>query len=73
MVFTGNGKGKTTAALGLCLRALGHGYRVCIIQFIKGSWKYGELEAMKRFSDLAEFHVKVTHAGDFFRDLHIQV
>jgi len=57
LVFTGNGKGKTTAALGLCLRALGHGYRVCVVQFIKGSWKYGELESMKRFSDLVDFHV----------------
>lgn len=57
MVFTGNGKGKTTAALGLTLRALGHGKRVCFIQFIKGSWKYGELEAAKRFDDLLDFHV----------------
>ncbi len=57
MVFTGSGKGKTTAALGLSVRAMGHGYKICIIQFIKGSWKYGELEAMKRFSDLMDFHV----------------
>jgi len=57
MIFTGNGKGKTTAALGLSLRAMGHGYNVCIIQFIKGSWKYGELESMTRFSDLMDFHV----------------
>ena len=57
MVFTGNGKGKTTAALGLTFRALGHDQRVCFIQFIKGSWKYGELEAAKRFTDLLDFHV----------------
>jgi len=57
MVFTGDGKGKTTAALGLSIRAMGHGFKVCIIQFIKGSWKYGELESMKRFSDLMDFHV----------------
>lgn len=57
MVFTGNGKGKTTSALGLTFRALGHGQRVCFIQFIKGSWKYGELETAKRFSDLLDFHV----------------
>ena len=57
MVFTGNGKGKTTSALGMALRSAGHGLRVCFIQFIKGSWKYGELEAVKRFSDLIEFHV----------------
>lgn len=57
MVFTGNGKGKTTAALGLTLRALGHEQRVCFIQFIKGSWQYGELQSVKKFSDLLDFHV----------------
>jgi cob(I)alamin adenosyltransferase len=57
LVFTGNGKGKTTAALGLTMRALGHGHKVCFIQFIKGSWKYGELEAAARFEDLLDFHV----------------
>jgi cob(I)alamin adenosyltransferase len=56
-VFTGNGKGKTTASLGLAFRALGHGHRVCIIQFLKGSWKYGELETAKKFSPLLDFHV----------------
>ncbi len=56
-VFTGNGKGKTTSSLGLAFRALGHGHKVCVIQFIKGSWKYGELEAAKCFSDLLDFHV----------------
>jgi len=56
-VFTGNGKGKTTSSLGLAFRALGHGQKVCIIQFIKGSWKYGELEAAKHFSELLDFHV----------------
>jgi len=58
IVNTGEGKGKTTAALGMALRALGHGMRVCVIQFIKGTWKYGELESAKRFEDLLEFHVK---------------
>ena len=57
MVFTGNGKGKTTAALGIAIRAMGHGFKICMIQFIKGSWKYGELEAVKRFTDLMDFHV----------------
>jgi cob(I)alamin adenosyltransferase len=57
IVFTGNGKGKTTAALGLTLRALGHDQRVCFIQFLKGSWQYGELESVKKFSDLLDFHV----------------
>lgn len=56
-VFTGNGKGKTTSALGLAFRALGHDMQVAVIQFIKGSWKYGELIAAQRFSDLLDFHV----------------
>ncbi|MFH0727781.1 MAG: cob(I)yrinic acid a,c-diamide adenosyltransferase [Pseudomonadota bacterium] len=57
MVFTGSGKGKTTSALGLALRSAGHGLKVCFIQFIKGSWKYGELEAVKRYADMIDFHV----------------
>ncbi len=48
IVFTGKGKGKTTAALGMALRAAGHGMRVLILQFIKGTWRYGELDALKR-------------------------
>ena len=57
MVNTGNGKGKTTAALGLAFRALGHNLPVCIIQFIKGTWKYGELTSAERFAGLLEFHI----------------
>lgn len=57
MVNTGAGKGKTTAALGTAFRALGHGQRVCVIQFIKGSWTYGETTAAERFEDLLEWHV----------------
>lgn len=57
MVFTGNGKGKTTSALGLAMRSAGHGLKVCFIQFIKGSWQYGEMEAVKRFDGLIDFHV----------------
>ncbi len=56
IVFTGEGKGKTTAALGMALRAVGHGNRVCCVQFIKGSWHYGELEAVKAFPGLFEIH-----------------
>ncbi len=57
MVFTGDGKGKTTAALGMALRAVGHGIKVCVIQFIKGPGHCGERAAAKRFSGLMEFHV----------------
>ena len=57
MVNTGDGKGKTTAALGQIFRALGHGKRICIIQFIKSNGKYGELYALKRYMDLVDFYV----------------
>jgi cob(I)alamin adenosyltransferase len=58
IVYTGNGKGKTTAALGLCVRAIGYDEKVCIIQFIKGSWKYGELDGIKRLAPNVELHQK---------------
>lgn len=48
IVITGNGKGKTTAAFGQALRALGHGYRVCLFQFMKGR-KYGEVIAAEKY------------------------
>jgi cob(I)alamin adenosyltransferase len=54
MVFTGSGKGKTTAAMGMALRAAGHGMKTLMIQFIKGSWHYGELDAAKRLAPLFE-------------------
>ena len=57
IVYTGNGKGKTTAALGLAYRMLGHGKKFSYIQFIKGSWRCGELESAKRYADLLDFHV----------------
>jgi cob(I)alamin adenosyltransferase len=56
LIFTGNGKGKTTAGLGLAFRALGHGYPVAILQFIKGKWACGESAFAANFSDLLEFH-----------------
>jgi len=55
IVNTGSGKGKTTAALGAALRAAGAGMHVCIIQFLKGSWKYGELESLKKIPEI-EIH-----------------
>jgi cob(I)alamin adenosyltransferase len=56
MVTTGPGKGKSTAAFGLVLRALGHGWRVGVVQFIKGAWHTGERTALERFPDLVEWH-----------------
>ncbi|MFQ5712106.1 MAG: cob(I)yrinic acid a,c-diamide adenosyltransferase [Candidatus Geothermarchaeales archaeon] len=47
-VYTGDGKGKTTAALGLAMRACGHGFRVYMIQFMKGGWDYGELRVAEK-------------------------
>jgi cob(I)alamin adenosyltransferase len=58
IVYTGNGKGKTTAALGLCIRAIGYDENVCIVQFIKGSWKYGELDGIKRLAPNVELYQK---------------
>tara|TARA_B100001996_G_scaffold179644_1_gene137183 strand:+ start:28 stop:561 length:534 start_codon:yes stop_codon:yes gene_type:complete len=48
IVYTGNGKGKTTAALGMALRAIGYDHKVCMLQFIKGSWHYGEIDSSKK-------------------------
>ncbi len=49
IVNTGPGKGKTTAAMGTALRAVGNGLKVLMLQFLKGSWHYGELDAVKAF------------------------
>src|ERR671936_404656 len=62
IVYTGNGKGKTSAALGALVRAVGYGWHVCMIQFIKGSWYYGELDGVKRLEPNVEF----TQAGEGF-------
>lgn len=62
VVYTGGGKGKTTAAIGMAVRAAGRGWRVCILQFIKGSWHYGEEVGLKRL----EPEVELVKAGKGF-------
>ncbi len=52
IVNTGDGKGKTTAALGTAFRAAGHGQKVAIVQFMKGKWTYGELAAIDQFPNI---------------------
>ena len=54
IVYTGDGKGKTSAALGTLVRAVGYDWRACLIQFIKGSWYYGELDGLKRLAPNVE-------------------
>lgn len=56
IVNTGNGKGKTTAALGMILRSLGHGYKVAIIQFIKGGWEPAEKKVFSPWEEQIKFH-----------------
>lgn len=56
IVNTGNGKGKTTAALGMVMRSLGHGYQVAIIQFIKGAWEPAEKEVLGKWESQLKFH-----------------
>ncbi len=51
-IFTGDGKGKTSAALGVVLRALGHGLRVCIVVFMKGDYPYGEWEILSKLPNV---------------------
>jgi cob(I)alamin adenosyltransferase len=63
IVLTGPGKGKTTAALGTALRAVGQGLKVLMVQFIKGSWHYGELDAAKM---LGEERLKILPMGRGF-------
>jgi cob(I)alamin adenosyltransferase len=54
-VITGDGRGKTTSALGTAVRAVGYGHRVIILQFIKGDWYYGEQDGIKRLAPEVEF------------------
>ena len=56
IVHTGKGKGKSTAAFGLLLRALGHDWPCGVVQFIKGAWDTGERKALARFADLVSWH-----------------
>ncbi|SDG64676.1 cob(I)alamin adenosyltransferase [Selenomonas sp. WCT3] len=62
IVHTGNGKGKTTAALGQAVRAWGDGLRVCILQFIKGGWKYGELKTLETLA-AADGRIEIKQCG----------
>ena len=62
LVHTGDGKGKTTAALGLAVRALGSGLRVLILQFIKGGQRYGELEAVNALKSVRDV-IEVRQCG----------
>ena len=62
MVHTGTGKGKSTAAFGLVLRCLGHGFPVAIVQFVKGRWQTGERTALERFAEL----VSIRSMGEGF-------
>ena len=71
IVHTGNGKGKTTAALGLAMRAWGDGLRVLILQFIKGGWKYGELQAIETLAK-ADGRIRVEQCGLGFTRRHQQ-
>jgi cob(I)alamin adenosyltransferase len=56
IVHTGKGKGKSTAAWGLMLRALGRGFRVGVVQFGKGAWETGERKAIEKFGDQVSWH-----------------
>ncbi len=72
IVYTGDGKGKTTAALGMALRAVGRGWRILMIQFGKGAWHYAELESSQRLAP--EFEIVPMGIG-FFKildDVHTE-
>ncbi len=65
LINTGTGKGKTTAALGTAVRAWGDGQKVLILQFIKGGWKYGELEAIRALGEV-NGNIEIRPMGDGF-------
>ncbi|MEW5899189.1 MAG: cob(I)yrinic acid a,c-diamide adenosyltransferase [Bacillota bacterium] len=69
MVFTGNGKGKTTAALGMGMRAWGQGKKILVLQFIKGRWRYGELNAAARLGE----NFEIRQLGEGFTYLNNEV
>ncbi len=56
LVHTGPGKGKSTAAFGLALRCLGHGWKIGVVQFIKGAWDTGERTALEKFGEQVQWH-----------------
>ena len=64
-VYFGRGKGKTTAAIGQGIRATGHGFRVFMIQFMKGNYKYGEIEAI---SNIPNFELKQFGSPDLIAE-----
>src|SRR5574344_1569868 len=62
-IYTGNGKGKTTASLGLCMRALGRNWKVLLVMFTKGGNNYGELVSFKKLSSEINDNLTVIQAG----------
>ncbi len=75
IVNTGNGKGKTTAALGMVMRSLGHGFNVAIIQFIKGAWEPAEKAVLAQWEEQLSFHAMgegfTWETQDRDRDIHM--
>lgn len=55
IIYTGDGKGKSTAAFGAAFRSLGRGFKVAVVQFIKGAWVSGEIKALEKFGDQVEY------------------
>src|SRR2546428_13777412 len=70
IVNTGDGKGKTTAALGVALRACGYGMKVIMLQFFKGKWKYGELRSAPK---LGSFEIRAMGHGFTWESKDIEV